>query len=256
MMTLEPHGPDTFVGQGPQYPWGGLYGGQIVAQALRAAAETVDPAFGVHSLHAFFIRPGDHDLPVRYEVDRLRDGRSFATRTVVARQPSGAIFNMAASFQVDEAGPAVQTAVPPEVPGPDELTSDGWSPMFERRLHVPADQPGRAFGWLRLAGSVGDDPVLGACALAYLSDDLPTDAVVGLHPTKAEPDRFDETFVSASLDHAIWFHRPMPPDAWQLQNFICHGLGSSRALSVGHVFTEAGTHVATITQEVLIRQRR
>src|SRR5690606_6525755 len=110
MMALEPHGTDVFVGAGPQYPWGGLYGGQIVAQALRAAANTVEPEFRVHSLHAYFIRRGDHEQPIRFEVDRLRNGRSFVTRSVVARQHVGAILEMSVSFQRDEPGHDVQTA--------------------------------------------------------------------------------------------------------------------------------------------------
>src|SRR3954454_13268399 len=130
MMALEPHGPDTLVGTGPRYPWGGLYGGQIVAQALRAAAQSVDPEFRVHSIHAYFIRRGDHAEPVRYEVDRVRNGRSFATRTVVARQAVGAILSLSASFQVDEEAPEVQTAVLPDVPGPERFTDDSWSTMF------------------------------------------------------------------------------------------------------------------------------
>ena len=124
MMTLEPHGPDTCVGTGPRYPWGGLYGGQIVAQALRAAAATVEPQFRVHSLHAYFIRRGDHTEPVRYEVDRVRNGRSFVTRTVTARQAVGAILSMSASFQVDEEAPEVQTADLPDVPGQAELAHE------------------------------------------------------------------------------------------------------------------------------------
>src|SRR5215208_402054 len=95
LFDLESHGPDTYVGVGPRYPWGGLYGGQIVAQGLRAAAETVEPGFRVHSLHAYFIRRGDHDEPIRFEVDRLRNGRSFVTRRVEARQSVGAILTMA-----------------------------------------------------------------------------------------------------------------------------------------------------------------
>src|SRR5262249_19541806 len=104
MMELDPRGPDAFVGVGPEYPWGGLYGGQIVAQALRAADMTVEERFAVHSLHAYFIRAGDASEPIRFEVDRLRNGRSFVTRSVVARQSIGAILVMAASFQVEEEG--------------------------------------------------------------------------------------------------------------------------------------------------------
>src|SRR5690349_16343672 len=109
MMTLEQHGPDTWVGTGPSYPWGGLYGGQIVAQALLAASFSVPESYNVHSLHAYFIRRGDAGAPVRYEVDRIRDGRSFFTRRVVARQSTGAILNISASFQLEESGPEVQT---------------------------------------------------------------------------------------------------------------------------------------------------
>jgi acyl-CoA thioesterase II len=109
MMALEPHGPDVWVGAGPRYPWGGLFGGQIVAQALRAATFTVDAGYRVHSLHAYFIRSGDHTEPIRFEVDRVRNGRSFCTRRVTARQSVGVILNLAASYQVDEPGPELQT---------------------------------------------------------------------------------------------------------------------------------------------------
>lgn len=133
MFDLEAHGPDTFVGTGPEYPWGGLYGGQIVAQALRAAASTVDADRPPHSLRAYFIQRGDHLQPVRYEVERIRDGRSFATRRVIARQTMGAILNFEASFQVKESSPTVQPVPAPVVPGPDELEETSWSPYFSRR---------------------------------------------------------------------------------------------------------------------------
>jgi acyl-CoA thioesterase II len=260
MMRLEPHGPDVYVGVGPRYPWGGLYGGQIVAQGLRAAAETVDPQFRVHSLHAYFIRRGDHDEPIRFEVGRTRNGRSFATRRVEARQSVGAILTMSASFQVDEGGPDVQTATLAEVPAPDSLPDDSWSPLFGRRFALPrAAGDGRSLAWLRMAAEVGDDPVLQACALAYLSDDLPTDAVVALHPRCGEVpppgEGFDRLFMSASLDHAIWFHRPPVADRWHLHDFTSHGLLGSRGLSVGHVVTDEGVHLATIAQEILLRTR-
>src|SRR5262245_35298357 len=183
MMTLEQHGPDTYVGTGPSYPWGGLYGGQIVAQALRAAAATVDDGFAVHSLHAYFIRTGDSSQPIRFEVDRLRNGRSFCTRQVVARQPVGAILGMSVSYQVPEEAPEVQTAVMPEVPGPDDVLTETWSPVFDRRF-VPTAEPGKARAWLRMSSPIGDDQDLHACGLAYQSDDMPTDAVIGLHPDR------------------------------------------------------------------------
>src|SRR5438067_2350352 len=214
MMNLEPHGPDTFVGVGPKYPWGGLYGGQIVAQALRAAGATVEPRFRVHSLHAYFIRRGDHEEPIRFEVDRIRNGKSFVTRSVVARQSIGAILNMSASFQVDESAADMQIAEPPPVPMPDALDGTSWMTMFERRFAPRDEAKGRAVAWLRMIDKVGADPALNACALAYMSDDLPTDAVV----TLLYPDRvvgeWDNAhpFWTASLDHAIWFHRPLRVD--------------------------------------------
>jgi acyl-CoA thioesterase-2 len=260
ILRLEPHGVDTYVGQGPQYPWGGLYGGQIVAQGLRAAAHTVEEQFRVHSLHAYFIRSGDPNEPIRFEVDRQRNGRSFVTRSVVARQAIGAILTMSVSFQVDEAGHDVQIAALPDVPGPDEVVTDVecWSPMFERRFTTPrAVVPGKATAWMRMAEPIGDDPILQACALAYLSDDLPTDAVVGLHPdvrSAEDDDTFHEGFMSASLDHAIWFHRPPVADVWHLHDHISHGYLSSRGLAIGHVLTTEGSHVATVAQEVLLRR--
>lgn len=258
MMRLEEHGPDVYVGVGPAYPWNGLYGGQIVAQGLRAAAATVDDGFRVHSLHAYFVRRGDAAEPIRFEVDRLRNGRSFATRRVVARQAVGAILTMELSFQVAEAGHDVQTAGLPDVPGPDDLVSDGWSEMFERRVATPRNAlEGKGIAWLKMAEVVGDDPVLQACALAYLSDDLPTDAVVALHPERPRADQgdaFELDFWSASLDHAIWFHRPPVSDEWQLHDFSSHAYLSSRGLAVGHVLLQDGTHIATIAQEVLLRK--
>jgi acyl-CoA thioesterase-2 len=258
MMQLDPHGTDVYIGVGPHYPWGGLYGGQIVAQGLRAAAATVEPQFRVHSLHAYFIRRGAHDEPIRYEVDRTRNGRSFVTRQVVARQAVGAILTMSLSFQADEAGHDVQIAALPDIPPPDELQGSSWSPMFERRFATPRGaQEGRGIGWLRMCDSVGDDPLLQACALAYLSDDLPTDAVVALHPERPQPgaaDAFEMNFMSASLDHAIWFHRPPVADEWHVHDFASHGYLSSRGLAIGHVLTAEGTHVATIAQEVLLRR--
>ena len=254
MMALEPHGPDTFIGIGPRYPWGGLYGGQIVAQALRAASLTVDDGFHVHSLHAYFIRRGDHEEPIRFEVDRVRNGRSFSTRNVIARQATGAILSMSASFQVDEPGPSAQSAVMPQVAPPEELVTEGWSGMFERGLAPGVPGSGRVTGWLRMREAIGDDPLLQACALAYLSDDLPTDAVVLLHPDNPKQGDWESgNMYSASLDHAIWFHRPVRAEQWHLQDLTCQEILSSRGLTIGQVFTADGTHVATIAQEVLLR---
>jgi acyl-CoA thioesterase-2 len=234
MMDLAGHGPDTYIGTGPTYPWGGLFGGQIVAQSLGAAARTVDPDFRAHSLHACFIRRGDAAEPIRFEVDRLRNGRS-----------AGAILHMSASFQRHQPTEHIQTAAAPPVPAPDTLPDDSWSPMFARRK-----VPGRdtATGWLRLPQADPTDAVLTACALAYLSDDLATDSVQDLHERSGRP-----RWPSVSLDHAIWFQAPLRGGGWQLHHFRADGLLTPRGLAIGHVFDEDGDHLATVTQEVLLR---
>jgi acyl-CoA thioesterase-2 len=262
ILTLEFHGRDTFVGVGPEYPWGGLYGGQIVAQALMAASATVeDDGLRVHSLRSYFIRMGDHHEPVRYEVDRLRNGRSFATRRVVARQATGAILNLEASFQRQEESFDLQTRWPPEgISAPEDLAETSWSGAF-RRAAVPPEQlpvdprgAGRSASWFRCA-PCSDEPALHAAAFAYISDDLPTDAVHAAHPVRLLPEeqRWENLF-NASLDHTIWFHRPFRVDEWHLHEFECTRFVGSRGLTFGAVFDRAGVHVATVTQEVLLRE--
>ena len=256
MMQLEPHGPDTFVGSGPSYPWGGLYGGQIVAQGLRAAAHTVDSGFVLHSLHAYFIRLGDAGQPIRFEVDRIRNGRTFVTRRVVVRQAGGAILNMSASFHVSEEGPTVQSEQLPSVDSPEGLGEDSWSPMFNRRSLKDDIEPGRIGAWLRLADDLGDDPVLNACALAYLSDDLPTEAAIARHPQRPPRESTFKTFWSASLDHTIWFHQPVRANQWHLHDFHCRELNRNLGTALGSIFDQSGKHIATVAQEVLIRPAR
>lgn len=253
VVSLTEHGADVYVARGPAYPWGGLYGGQIVAQALAAAAATVEPTHRPHSLRAYFIRPGDADEPVRYEVDRTRDGRTFVTRRVVARQDV-AILNLEASFQVHEPSGSVQTYPLEPAPPPDGLANDSWTPMFQRRFVPGTDERGRTRGWFRMDEPLGDDPLLHTLALAYLSDDLPTDAVFRIEPLGGPVDH--DTAFSVSLDHAIWFHRPVRADGWHLQDFGCHGFVDGRGLAIGHVYGTDGTHAATVAQEVLVRRRR
>jgi acyl-CoA thioesterase-2 len=256
LIHLESHGADVLVGTGPRYPWGGLYGGQIVAQALRAAAATVDGAFAPHSLRAYFIRAGDPAEPIRYEVDRIRNGRSFCTRRVVARQAIGAILNLEASFHVGDDSPDVQTmAFDPATPRPDGIANDSWSPAFERAFVTDAtDAVGTTRCWFRVPEGLDDDPLLHASAFAYMSDDLPTDAVV--RAMRISREEFEAGWFSVSLDHTIWFHRPLRADDWHLQVFTCHGATSGRGLAIGHAFAPDGTHAATIAQEVLVRRRR
>jgi acyl-CoA thioesterase-2 len=252
MMTLDARGPDSFLGRGPRYPWGGLFGGQIVAQSLAAAAATVDPAYRIHSLHAYFIRPGDAEEPIRFDVDRLRNGRSFVTRAVVANQSGGAILHMSASFQAGDAERYLQTQPFPEVPDPADLPNDSWSRMIERRFL--SDQGGRALAWLRIPDTPDDDPVAAAAALAYLSDDLATDCVRSQQ--RASDGTPPEHWMGTSLDHAVWFHHPVPGPAWQLHDFRCEGVGVPRGLARGQIFAADGTHLATVTQQVLLRPRR
>lgn len=262
LVELEPHGPDTYIGVGHAYPWGGLYGGHIVAQALRAAAHTVDPEFSVHSLRAYFIQRGDNKQTVRYEVDRIRNGRSFVTRRVVARQAVGAILNLEASFQKTEDAPEVSaTKFPEHLSQPEELESTTWSEFFDRRWipteQVPAsdrDGVGRVAAWMRVTTPTGDDPLAHQCALAFISDDLPTDAVFSSSPdARAAADA--GTAFSASLDHTIWFHRPLRADQWHLYEMSCNAFVGGRGLSFGYVFAQDGTHVATVAQETLVRWR-
>jgi len=253
LMDLEPHGPDVFVGVSPVYPWGRLYGGQVVAQALRAAAFTVEDRFRPHSLHAYFIRGGTSAEPVRYEVDRIRNGRSFVTRRVVARQSNGAILNLSASFHVEEDQPESQTFELPQAPKPSELVDDGWGFLLDRRS-VPLDRKlGKSMGWVRLVTDIGDDPLLHACGLAFTSDTVQFGAARAAHPVEVADERQHRDFIGASLDHAIWFHRPGRADKFHLYDFTSHGLIGGRGLVTGQLFDEAGVHVASVAQEVLLR---
>lgn len=257
LVTLEPHGPDVFVGISPVYDWGRVYGGQVVAQALAAACQTVDARFHVHSLHGYFIRPGTSDEPIRFEVDRIRNGRSFLTRLVVARQSNGAILNLACSFQVTEQEAEVQVDRLPEgLPAPEELPAQDWGTFLERRP-VPAEAVGgRCAAWLRVGQELGDDPLIHRFALAYASDDLPYDGAAAVHPLAADGQDWSGGLVGASLDHALWFHRDARADEWQLHVMDGHGLVGGRGLAFGQVYSRDGAHVASIAQQILLRERR
>jgi acyl-CoA thioesterase-2 len=258
MMDLAAHGPDTYVGTGPGYPWEGLYGGQIVAQALRAAELTVDPGFVPHSLHANFLRVGDAGEPVRYEVERLRNGNSFFSRQVVARQSTGAILNMSASFQVEGTSAMdVQLDRLPEVPTPGAGREMSWSPLFDISLvqgprRGPGDQHS-AYSWFKVLEDLGDEPVAHAAALAYVSDSGPAWLVAALHEEACAP---DQAWRPVSLDHAIWFHRAFRADEWLLLTASTGSLHNSTGLAQGRVFSQDGRLVASVAQEVLLRRPR
>ena len=264
MMELAAHGPDTYVGAGPRYPWEGLYGGQIVAQALRAAQLTVKAGYLPHSLHANFLRMGDADEPVRYEVERLRDGSSFYARQVVARQSTGAILNMSASFQIGSTPTMdVQLAQIPAVAAPEDGKQVSWSPLFELRLAPGPEAAGAvpvaagdhysACSWFRVLEDLGDEPVAHAAALAYASDSGPAWLVGGLHEMACTP---GEAWRPVSLDHGIWFHRPFRADDWLLLQASTASLHNSSGLATGRIFSREGALVASVAQEVLLRRPR
>ena len=164
----------------------------------------------------------------------------------------GAILSLSASFQIDEDAPEVQTAELPQAPAADALTQDSWSSMFDRATVPTADLPGRARGWLKINGDLGDDPNLHVAAFTYASDmTLLGVSVVPHGVTLSSPG-----MQAASLDHAIWFHRPVRAADWHLFAMVCHGIISSRGVTMGHVFTPEGIHVASVSQEVLIRRAR
>ncbi len=257
LMDLVKHGPDTFVGIAPKTRWGRLFGGQVVAQSLRAAQLTVDAEYAIHSLHAYFIRGGTDKEPVRLEVDRIRNGRSFTTRRVVARQSNGAILNLSASFQRPEEAVDVQpTQLPDDIPPAESMEDSGWGALLERRRTSP--EVGRSVAYLRLAApELPNDPQLHACGLAFISDGAPTGAARAAHPAQIkDPQKEREFFTGASLDHSIYFHRQTDPTEWLVADMRCHTLVGARGITVGNMFTSDGCHGATIVQEVLLRERR
>ncbi len=260
LLGLDDRGNDIYVGEGLEYPWGGLYGGHIVAQALRAAAFTVEDDMVPHSIRAYFIRRGDHYQPVQYEVDRIRDGKSFRTRRVIAQQGDLAILNLESSFQRIENSLDVTTVeLQRDLPDPETIEESSWSTFLERRTvdsdvlaRQHRDGSGRIGGWMRVKESLGEDELLNRCALAYLSDDLPTECVIDAVPALQQA--VDEgRWFGASLDHTVWFHRPVRAHLWHFYEMTCHTFVGGRGLTFGYVFDAGGIHVATVAQEVLIR---
>jgi len=253
LLELERVKPDAFLGAAPQHGWPRLYGGQVVAQALRAAGLTVDPELRVHSLHAYFVRAGTEAEPVLYEVERVRDGRSFATRQVVAYQAGGAILNLITSFQRPEDGEDRQAIRPPTDAGkPADFADAPTDLFFQHRVVRSVREPiPEQITWMRVPEQLGDDPAVHACALAYLTDEDLLGVAVLPHSRGGDWD----ALMCASLDHAVWFHRPVRADEWLLFSLSGHGVASARGMAIARVFTEAGEHVATVAQEGLVRVR-
>jgi acyl-CoA thioesterase II len=276
LLDLEVLEQDLYRGNSPQSEWQRVFGGQVIGQSLVAAQRTVDKSRIVHSLHAYFMRPGDPSTPIVYTVDRIRDGSSFATRRVVAIQHGKAIFSLEASFQVEEPGLEHQFEMPKVVP-PEDLPS--LSQMSEELLasapeqikrywrrdrpleirpislaHYLSDEKLPPFQsvWVRPTGPVPDDRIVKASVLAYLSDMLLLDTTLFAHGRSL----FDPTMQVASLDHSMWFHRPFDFDDWLLYTMDSPNTNGARGLSRGSFFARDGRLIASVAQEGLIRERR
>lgn len=240
------------------------FGGQVAGQSLVSAVRTVEPEYLVHSLHGYFLRPGNPNEPTVFLVDRVRDGRSFVTRRVTAIQDGQAIFSMSASFQTLDTGIEHQDLMPP-VPDPEDLPDAQEQDSFNRDLFrqfaewdiriVPdelMDRNPRLAAqqrvWFRCRKHLPDDPVLHICALAYMSD-------LTLLSSSKVPHR-DTVLQTASLDHALWFLRPFRADEWMLYDETSPSAGFGRALTQGRIFNRDGTMVAAVVQEGLTRIER
>jgi acyl-CoA thioesterase-2 len=250
-----------------------VFGGQVAGQALVAAARTVAEG-RVHSFHSYFLRPGDTKVPILYEVTRIRDGRSFTTRLVVAIQHGQAIFNLSASFHKDEPGLSYYEPMP-EVPPPEGLPSfwkhfasfDAVSPAMidqiarremplDIRICDPVDRPPStwrepvSYAWLRANGRLPDDPVLHACVLTYASDMTLLETSLRPHGL---PWNHTLKIMGASLDHAMWFHRPFRADEWLLYAQRTPSSAGARGFATGNIYTRDGVMIASVAQEGLIR---
>jgi acyl-CoA thioesterase-2 len=277
LLELEPLEVNLFRGRQPDTSLQRVFGGQVAAQALMAACNTVDPAYRVHSLHSYFLRPGDTSVPIVYDVERIRDGRSFLTRRAEARQHGQPIFYLTASFQVPEEGFEHQEEMP-DVPPPDLCPTFG--DLFRKITGRPEDQswerewaaldvrhagdsrpgglledaahPARTRIWIKASDEVPDDSVINTCVLAYASDLTLLGVSLLPHGLLITSPKV----MPASLDHSMWFHRPVRADEWMLYDQRSPSASGGRGLATGQVFSRDGRLVATVAQEGLIRPRR
>jgi acyl-CoA thioesterase II len=277
ILDLEKLEHNLYRGRSPKVDWQRVFGGQTIAQALVAAQRTVAPDRHVHSLHGYFMRPGDTTVPIVYEVDRIRDGGSFTTRRVVAVQHGKAIFSLEASFQVDEDGLEHQAAMPADVPAPDTLMDqqalmgkygdqvpEGIKRYWERDRPIEMKpvmlkhytsreklEP-RQNVWIRTTGPVPADRAIRTAVLAYLSDMTLLDTSTFAHGRAV----FDPDIQAASLDHAMWFHRAHPIDGWLLYTQDSPSTQGARGFTRGALYSQDGTLIASVAQEGLIRLKR
>jgi acyl-CoA thioesterase II len=275
ILDLETLEVNLFRGRSPQVGWQRVFGGQVIGQALVAATRTVEGR-PPHSLHAYFLLAGDPKVPIIYEVDRIRDGKSFTTRRVIGIQHGRAIFSMSVSFHADESGLDHQAAMP-DVPTPKSLPTD--AEMKEKilpqlpeavRRYYERERPielrpvefGRYIGkkiedgrfnvWFKSTARLPDDPAIHRCVLAYASDFTLLDTALLQHQRSV----FDRDIQGASLDHALWFHRPFRADEWLLYSQDSPNMHGARGFARGLIFTTDGTLLASVAQEGLLRQRR
>jgi acyl-CoA thioesterase II len=274
LLELEPIEVDLFRGRQPETSLQRVFGGQVAAQALRAASHSVDSDRLVHSLHAYFLRGGDPTVPIVYDVERIRDGGSFSTRRVVARQHGRPIFFLTGSYHRDEHGFEHQDVMP-DVPGPDQCPTMGellsrltgrpatgwdeeWAALDVR--YAGDSRPGGTLDdrkrpaqvrlWIRAAGELSDDRVLNDCVLTYASDLTLLGSALVPHGVLIS----SRSIQPASLDHAMWFHRPFRADAWMLYDQVSPSASGARGFAQGRVFTADGRLVASVAQEGLIRR--
>jgi acyl-CoA thioesterase-2 len=272
LLDLEAIEVNMFRGVSPQEKRQRVFGGQVAGQALVAAARTVDEAYVVHSLHAYFLRPGDVTVPILYEVDRIRDGRSFTTRRVVAIQHGRAIFNLSASFHLREDGFDHQAPMPTGLPEPESIPDfrtrmAPWAEKMGDWYHRPRPidmraidfvppgstepRPPRQRVWFRADGTLPDDPVLHTCVVTYASDMTLLDTTLLPHGKQ-----WGDDLMMASLDHAMWFHRPFRADEWLLYDQDTPSASGARGLARGMIFTHDGRLAVSVVQEGLIRRLR
>ena len=273
LLSLEQIDVDLFRGRQPATDRQRVFGGQVAAQALIAGCSSVDPVYRAHSLHSYFLRPGDPAVPIVYDVERLRDGRSFATRRVVARQHGRPIYFQTGNFQIDEPGFDHQDTMPEVVPPEDAIDmldlvrrqggdaaafAREWAALEVRYVGVSGhglpedpDHPARARIWIRVNGQLSDDPLEHLAAFTYASDLTLLGAALVPHGMVISDPRLQP----ASLDHAVWFHRPFRADGWWLYDQHSPVATGARGLALAQVYAEDGTMVATVAQEGLIRVR-
>lgn len=259
---------DIFTGRSHSMPFGRIYGGQVLAQSVVAASRTVPHDRPLHSMHGYFLRPGDSNRGVTFSVDRLRDGRSFTARRTQAFQEGAPIFSMIASFQTEDDGLDHQTPLPPDVPAPEEVAEidgSGLHPISLRSFrelpvdvrHIPGPiyhdaavtpQPRQAV-WLRVRRRLSDDPLVHRAALAYLSDMTIQESILRAHGLTWRTPGLSV----ASLDHAMWWHRPGRVDEWVLYVQESPTSRGGRGLATGRMYSRQGELVASVAQEVMVR---